>query len=58
VALVGENGSGKTTLIKLICRLYDPEEGRITIDNIDLSNLSPTSWRREISVVLQDYCPL
>jgi len=55
VALVGENGSGKTTLIKLLCRLYDPQEGRITIDNIDLRDLSPLSWRREISVILQDY---
>ena len=55
VALVGENGSGKTTLIKLLCRLYDPQEGRITIDNIDLRDLSPTKWRREISVILQDY---
>jgi len=55
VALVGENGSGKTTLIKLLCRLYDPQEGRIAIDNIDLRDLSPTSWRREISVILQDY---
>ena len=43
VALVGENGSGKTTLIKLLCRLYDPQEGRIAIDNIDLRDLSPTS---------------
>jgi len=36
VALVGENGSGKTTLIKLLCRLYDPVGGRITIDGIEL----------------------
>lgn len=55
VALVGENGAGKTTLIKLLCRLYDPSSGRITIDGIDLRELHPTDWRREISVVFQDY---
>lgn len=55
VALVGENGAGKTTLIKLLCRLYDPSSGRITIDGIDLRDLNTTDWRREISVVFQDY---
>ncbi len=55
VALVGENGSGKTTLAKLLCRLYDPQEGRITIDGIDLRQFNPTDWCREISVIFQDY---
>jgi ATP-binding cassette, subfamily B, bacterial len=55
VALVGENGSGKTTLIKLLCRLYDPASGNITIDGVDLRQMDPTALRREISVVLQDY---
>lgn len=55
VALVGENGAGKTTLIKLLCRLYDPTGGRIAIDGIDLRELNATEWRREISVVFQDY---
>lgn len=55
VALVGENGSGKTTLIKLLCRLYDPTEGCITIDGIDLRQFKLTDLRREISVVFQDY---
>ncbi|MCT7949525.1 ABC transporter ATP-binding protein/permease [Ancylothrix sp. C2] len=55
VALVGENGAGKTTLIKLLCRLYDPTSGSITIDGIDLKQLNTTDWRREISVVFQDY---
>jgi ATP-binding cassette subfamily B protein len=55
VALVGENGSGKTTLVKLLCRLYDPTSGSITVDGIDLRALDPVQWRREISVVLQDY---
>jgi ATP-binding cassette subfamily B protein len=55
IALVGENGSGKTTLIKLLCRLYDPTRGGITVDGIDLRAMDPVRWRREISVVLQDY---
>jgi ATP-binding cassette, subfamily B, bacterial len=55
IALVGENGSGKTTLIKLLCRLYDPSSGSITIDGIPLSDLSTTDLRREFSVIFQDY---
>jgi ATP-binding cassette subfamily B protein len=55
VALVGENGSGKTTLIKLLCRLYDPTGGRITLDGIDLRDFGTTALRREISVIFQDY---
>jgi ATP-binding cassette subfamily B protein len=55
IALVGENGSGKTTLIKLLCRLYDPTAGSITIDGIDLSRLASTSLRQEISVIFQDF---
>jgi ATP-binding cassette subfamily B protein len=55
IALVGENGSGKTTLVKLLLRLYDPTEGAITLDGIDLRELSVNSLRRNISVVFQDY---
>ena len=55
VALVGENGSGKTTLIKLLCRLYDPTEGRITIDGVDLNQFRAEELRRQISVIFQDY---
>jgi len=55
VAFVGENGAGKTTLIKLLCRLYDPTSGRITLDGIDLHQFQTTDLRREISVVFQDY---
>jgi len=55
VALVGENGSGKTTLIKLLCRLYDPVAGTITIDGLDLRQIDPSALKREISVILQDY---
>ena len=55
VALVGENGSGKTTLIKLLCRLYDPASGTITLDGVDLRQLETTALRRKISVIFQDY---
>ena len=55
VALVGRNGSGKTTLTKLLCRLYDPDAGRITIDNIDLRDFKTEDLRREISVIYQDF---
>ncbi len=55
IALVGENGSGKTTLIKLLCRLYDPDSGSITVNGIDLRRFDPVAWRKEISVIFQDY---
>ena len=55
VALVGKNGSGKTTLIKLLCRLYDPTSGLITLDGIDLRQFEITALRRQISVIFQDY---
>jgi ATP-binding cassette subfamily B protein len=55
VALVGPNGAGKTTIVKLLCRLYDPVEGRITIDGVDLRDIRPEDLRREISVVFQDF---
>lgn len=55
VALVGENGSGKTTLIKLLCRLYDPAAGKITIDGIGLVQFEVVALRRELGVIFQDY---
>jgi ATP-binding cassette, subfamily B, bacterial len=55
VAIVGANGSGKTTLIKLLCRLYDPDEGGITCDATDLRRFDPEEWRRNIAVVFQDF---
>lgn len=55
IALVGANGAGKTTIVKLLCRLYDPDAGRITIDGIDLRRFDPVELRREISVVFQDF---
>ena len=55
VALVGENGAGKSTLIKLLCRMYDPADGRITIDGTDLRQFNKKELRRAISVVFQDF---
>lgn len=55
VALVGENGSGKTTLIKLITRLYRPDEGRILLDGSDLQDWDEDALRRRIGVIFQDY---
>lgn len=55
IALVGENGSGKTTLIKLLCRLYDPTSGSITIDGIDLRSFQTEELRREFGVIFQDF---
>jgi ATP-binding cassette subfamily B protein len=55
VALVGENGSGKSTIVKLLCRLYDPARGDISVDGTSLRDLDPTAWRREISVAFQDH---
>jgi ATP-binding cassette subfamily B protein len=55
IALVGENGAGKTTLIKLLCRLYDPTEGKITLDNLDVRECLITELRRGISVIFQDF---
>ncbi len=55
VALVGANGAGKSTLVKLMCRLYDPQQGRVTIEGHDLSRFALKDLRRQISVVFQDY---
>ncbi|MBL0215840.1 MAG: peptidase domain-containing ABC transporter [Myxococcales bacterium] len=54
VALLGESGSGKTTLLKLLQRLYDPTEGRITIDGVDVRDLGLDALRGRIAVVSQD----
>ena len=55
VALVGENGAGKTTITKLIARLYEPTEGRITLDGIDLREYDLASLRHAIGVIFQDF---
>ena len=54
-ALVGGNGSGKTTLVKLLCRLYDPAEGRVTFDGVDVREMDPAELRRGMSVIFQDF---
>ena len=53
VALVGSNGAGKSTLIKLLCRFYDPDQGRILMDGLDLRDLDPDALRRHITVLFQ-----
>ncbi len=55
VALVGENGAGKTTIVKLLSRLYDPTEGRITVDGIDLRDFDLDALRARIALILQDF---
>ncbi len=55
VALIGENGEGKTTLVKLITRLYDPTEGQILLDGIDLREYDLDDLYREIGVIFQDF---
>lgn len=55
LALVGENGAGKSTLAKLICRLYDPTQGRIVLDGIDIRDYNLEEYRRLIGVVFQDF---
>ncbi len=55
VALVGENGAGKTTLVKLLTRLYDPDEGRILLDGHDLREYDLDSLRGNMGVIFQDF---
>lgn len=55
VAIVGPNGSGKTTLIKLLCRLYDPDEGEILLNGIDIRKYDYEEYLRLFSVVFQDF---
>jgi ATP-binding cassette subfamily B protein len=55
IAFVGENGAGKTTLTKLLARLYDPTEGRILLDGVDLREYDIQSVRRAIGVIFQDF---
>ncbi len=54
LAIVGGNGSGKSTLMNLLCRFYDPNRGSITIDGVDLKDVSPRKLRRQIAWVTQD----
>lgn len=55
LALVGENGSGKTTLIKLLTRLYEPQEGRVCVDGLDVREWDETALRQRIGVIFQDF---
>jgi ATP-binding cassette subfamily B protein len=55
VALIGENGQGKTTVVKLITRLYDPSEGRILLDGVDLRDYDLADLHSEIGVIFQDF---
>jgi ATP-binding cassette, subfamily B, bacterial len=55
MALVGENGAGKTTLVKLLARLYEPTEGRILVDGVDLARIDVAQWRSRLSAAFQDF---
>ncbi|MEI6843589.1 MAG: ABC transporter ATP-binding protein [bacterium] len=55
IGLVGNNGAGKTTLVKLLCRIYDPTEGKILINGIDLRDISTKEWWSFLGVMFQDY---
>ena len=55
LAIVGQNGAGKTTLAKLLCRLYDPQNGAIEIDGIDVRDFDLTEWRTRLAAVFQDF---
>ena len=55
VALIGENGEGKTTIVKLLTRLYDPIEGQVLLDGVDLREYNLEDLYREIGVIFQDF---
>lgn len=55
IALVGKNGAGKSTLIKLLARIYDPTEGQILINGIDLKDMDTEEWGSYLAILLQDY---
>jgi ATP-binding cassette subfamily B protein len=55
VAIVGENGAGKSTLVKLLCRLYQPSEGRILVDGVDLARIPAGEWRSRLAGAFQDF---
>src|SRR6266568_849487 len=55
VAIVGENGAGKSTLVKLLCRLYQPNQGRILADGVDLARIPADEWRSRLAGAFQDF---
>ena len=55
VAIVGENGAGKTTLVKLLCLFYEPQEGRILLDGVDIRRFDIAEWRERIASGFQDF---
>jgi ATP-binding cassette subfamily B protein len=55
VAIVGENGAGKSTLVKLLCRMYQPDSGKILIDGVDLARIRADEWRLRIAGAFQDF---
>jgi ABC-type multidrug transport system fused ATPase/permease subunit len=55
LAIVGQNGAGKTTLAKLLCRLYDPDDGTVEVDGVDLREIDVAQWRARLAAVFQDF---
>jgi ATP-binding cassette subfamily B protein len=55
VAIVGENGAGKTTLVKLLCRFYEPQEGQMLLDGVDIHRFDINEWRERIASGFQDF---
>ena len=58
VAIVGENAAGKSTLVKLLCRLYQPDQGRILVDGVDLARIRADEWRSRLAGAFQDFSAL
>ncbi|MCI0470351.1 MAG: ABC transporter ATP-binding protein/permease [Candidatus Aminicenantes bacterium] len=55
IAIVGENGAGKTTIVKLLSRMYDPQEGEILLDGVDIKEFDPSRYQEMIGVIFQDF---